>query len=65
MKVIRFTASTGIGMFDPVVIYAVLEDGDEVRREYDGRRGLTPKQYLQRDGYEVNCDLNDWEWSED
>lgn len=63
MKVVRFKAGTGIGMYDPITITFALENGEEITRNYDGRSSLTPKQLLENDGYQVDCDINDWEWN--
>jgi hypothetical protein len=63
MKVVRFKAGTGIGMYDPITINFVLENGEEITRNYDGRSSLSPKQFLENDGYQVDCDINDWEWN--
>jgi hypothetical protein len=65
MKIISFEASCGFGMFDPIYIIAVLENGEKIHLTFNGRDPLTPKQFLELEGYEVNCGFEDWKWSEE
>lgn len=61
MKVISFKASTW-SMYDPISITAKLENGETIELEINGHDPGTPKTFLEREGYEVDCGYDDWKW---
>jgi hypothetical protein len=58
-KIIELKTTYGWGMFDPLTHYVKFDDGTTEEIEQNGHNSCSPKEYLEKCGYIVDCESSD------